>query len=98
MDRQSTRHNSGAASASSPTQEPPNASNLDLLQLFLPSRIINEFVQHTNNAAPHDWRHTTIQEVYAFIGVHIFMGIDRLPETEMYWSLDFGHPTVTSLF
>ena len=81
-------------------QQPPSddASAFDLLQLFLPRRLMEEFAHHTNIAAPHDWRHTTVQELYAFLGVHLFMGIDRLPRTEMYWSSTFGHPLITSLF
>ena len=59
---------------------------------------MEEFAHHTNTAAPNDWRHTTTQELYAFLGVHLFMGIDRLPRTDMYWSQTFGHPLITSLF
>ena len=59
---------------------------------------MEEFAHHTNAAAPHDWRHTTVQELYAFLGVHLFMGIDRLPRTEMYWGATFSHPLTTSLF
>jgi hypothetical protein len=36
--------------------------------------------------------------MYAFLGAHLFMGIDRLPRTELYWSETFGHPLLTSLF
>jgi hypothetical protein len=80
-------------------KEPPDyASILDLLQLFLPPSLIQQFAQYTNAAAPHDWRPTTEQELYAFIGVHIFMGIDRLPSTHMYWSSDFGTSIITSRF
>jgi len=77
---------------------PADASPLDLLQLFLPSNLMEEFAHHTNAAAPRDWRHTTAQELYAFLGVHLFMGIDRLPRTDLYWSQTFGHPLITSLF
>ena len=61
-------------------QQPPSAdaSPFDLLQLFLPINLMEEFAHHTNTAAPRDWRHTTSQELYAFLGVHLFMGIDRL--------------------
>lgn len=75
-----------------------NSSPFQLLQYFLPHQLMEEFAQHTNNAAPHDWRHTTASELYAFLGVHIYMGIDRLPSTEMYWSQTFGHSFITSLF
>jgi len=76
----------------------PDCSPFQLLQCFLPRRLMQEFAQHTNAAAPHDWRPTTAEELYAFLGVHLFMGIDRLPRTEMYWSQTFGHPLITSIF
>jgi hypothetical protein len=81
-------------------QQPPpaDATALSFLQLFLPQRLMEEFAQHTNATAPHDWRPTTAAELYAFLGVHIYMGIDRLPRTELYWSETFGHPRITSLF
>lgn len=69
-----------------------------LLQRFLSPALMEEFAAHTNAAAPHGWRPTTAAELYAFLGVHLFMGIDRLPRTEMYWSETFGHPLITSLF
>jgi hypothetical protein len=77
---------------------PANATVFTLLQLFLPQQLMEEFAQHTNAAAPHDWRHTTAAELYAFLGVHIFMGIDRLPSIEMYWSEAYQHSTITSIF
>lgn len=77
---------------------PADSSPLQLLQLFLPPSLMEEFAQHTNAAAPHGWRPTTAPELYAFLGAHLFMGIDRLPRTEMYWSSTFGHPLLTSLF
>lgn len=82
-----------------PQRVPPvDATPLELLQLFLPSRLMQEFAAHTNAAAPHDWRHTTSAELYAFLGVHIYMGIDRLPRTEMYWSDTYRHPHIATLF
>jgi hypothetical protein len=71
---------------------------LQLLQRFLPPTLMEEFAQHTNAAAPHDWRPASAAELYAFLGAHLFMGIDRLPRTEMYWSNTFGHPLMTSIF
>jgi hypothetical protein len=81
-----------------PQRLPPDCTPFQLLQCFLPRSLMDEFAQHTNAAAPHDWRPTSAEELYAFLGVHLFMGIDRLPRTEMYWSQTFGHPLVTSLF
>jgi Transposase IS4 len=77
---------------------PSDDTPLELLQRFLPHRLMEEFAQHTNATAPHDWRPTTAAELYAFLGVHLFMGIDRLPRTEMYWSQSFGHPLIASIF
>jgi hypothetical protein len=71
---------------------------MELLQLFLSPPLIKEFVQHTNAAAPADWKQTTASELYAFIGAHIFMGIDRLPRTAMYWSAAYRHETIISIF
>ena len=77
---------------------PANITPLQLFQYFIPLRLMEEFAHHTNAAAPHDWRHTTAQELYAFLGVHLFMGIDRLPSIEMYWSAGYQHSTITSIF
>jgi hypothetical protein len=82
-----------------PRRAPPvDATPLELLQLFLPPRLMYEFAAHTNAAAPHDWRPTSASELYAFLGVHIYMGIDRLPRTEMYWSDTYRHPHISTLF
>jgi hypothetical protein len=80
------------------TKVSSHTSVFELLQLFLPKRLMQEFAHHTNNAAPHDWRSTTISELYAFLGVHLFMGIARLPNTDMYWLSEFGHQLISSHF
>jgi hypothetical protein len=77
---------------------PPNTTPMQLLHYFLPPQLIDEFAQHTNAAAPHDWRPTTAAEMYAFLGAHLFMGIDRLPSIDMYWSEAYQHSTITSIF
>jgi hypothetical protein len=77
---------------------PADTTPLQLLQYFLPQQLMEEFAQHTNDAAPHGWRPTTAAELYAFLGVHIYMGVDRLPRTELYWSETWGHPFITQLF
>ena len=46
----------------------PDCTPFQLLQCFLPRRIMQEFAQHTNAAAPNDWRPTTAEELYAFLG------------------------------
>jgi hypothetical protein len=72
-----------------------DATPLQLLQRFLPHSLMEEFARHTNAAAPHDWQPTTAAELYAFLGVHLFIGIARLPRTEMYWSSTLANPLVT---
>jgi Transposase IS4 len=62
---------------------PAGATPLQLLQHFLPLQLMEEFAQHTNDAAPQDWRHTTAAELYAFLGVHIFMGIKNVYKSKM---------------
>jgi hypothetical protein len=79
-------------------QQLSDDSPLQLLQRFLPPALMEEFARHTNAAVPHGWRPTTAAELYAFLGAHLFMGIDRLPRTEMYWSADFAHPLLTAAF
>jgi hypothetical protein len=79
-------------------QESSDDTPLQLLQRFLPPNLMQEFAHHTNTAAPHGWRPTTAAELYAFLGAHLFMGIDRLPRTELYWNSTFSHPLITSLF
>jgi hypothetical protein len=81
-----------------PQRVSPDSTPLQLLQCFLPRSLMEEFAQHTNAAAPHGWQPTTAEELYAFLGAQLFMGIDQLPRTEMYWSETFGHPLITSLF
>ena len=77
---------------------PADITPMQLFQYFIPLGLMEEFAHHTNAAAPHEWRYTTAQELYAFLGVHLFMGIDRLPRTEMYWSAGYQHSTITSIF
>jgi hypothetical protein len=77
---------------------PLNVTALQLLQRFLSPELMEEFAEHTNAAAPDDWRHTTAAELYAFLGAHLYMGMCRLPETEMYWSETFRQLRVTEVF
>jgi hypothetical protein len=77
---------------------PADATPLRVLQYFLPQQLMEEFAQHTNAAAPHDWRPATAAELYAFLGAHLFMGIDRLARAELYWNAAFQHSRLTSTF
>jgi hypothetical protein len=72
------------------------------LQLFLPTELMQQIAAHTTayahtRGAAADWQ-TSASELYAFLGVHIFMGICPLPQWHMYWSAEFQQPFVASAF
>jgi hypothetical protein len=78
------------------------ASPLEFLQLFLPRALMQQHAHWTTvyarqHGAELTWR-TTPAELYAFLGVHIYMGIVALPRLHMYWSGLYSQPFVTSLF
>ena len=75
-----------------PMRLPAPVSRLSLLQLFLTPDLITSWAQLSNAAAGAAWPPTDSYELLAFIGVHIFMGIDSLPERRMYWQGDTRHP------
>ena len=41
-----------------------------------------------NNDPPPQWTETTAAELKAFMAIHIFMGINKMPNYRMYWSSD----------
>jgi hypothetical protein len=67
-----------------------------LFSQFLTTDIIDEFVTHTNAYAPRGWTPTTRDEIRAFIGVRIYMGIVRLPMIDLYWSDEFNQSLITT--
>jgi hypothetical protein len=80
-----------------PMRLPAPVSRLSLLQLFLTPDLITSWAQLSNAAAGAAWLPTDSYELLAFIGVHIFMGIDSLPTRRMYWQSDTRHPTVATV-
>lgn len=76
---------------------PAAISRLSLLQLFLTPELMDSWSHLTNAAAGAAWPPTDTYELLAFIGVHLFMGIDSLPERRMYWQADTRHPTVATV-
>ena len=42
-----------------------------------------------NNPSSRAWSDTTVEELKAFVGLLILMGIVRLPRLELYWSMNF---------
>lgn len=77
-------------------------SPLDFLQLFLPPGLVQQWADYTNDyaqqrGAERSWR-TTATELYAFLGLHIYMAICALPQWHMYWSHEYQQPFVASVF
>ncbi len=88
-----TRH----VAVGAPMRLPAAVSRLSLLQLFFTPALTDTWAQLTNAAAGAAWPPTDRHELLAFIGVHIFMGIDSLPQRRMYWQADTRHPTVAAV-
>jgi hypothetical protein len=80
-----------------PMRLPAALTRLHLLQLFLTTALMESWAQLTNAAAGAAWQPTDSYELLAFIGVHIYMGIDSLPQRRMYWQADTRHPTVAAV-
>jgi hypothetical protein len=80
-----------------PMRLPAQISRLNLLQLFLSPELLASWAQLTNAAAGAAWQPTDSSELLAFIGLHLFMGIDSLPERRMYWQADTRHPTIAAV-
>jgi Transposase IS4 len=80
-----------------PMRLPARVSRLSLLQLFLTPELMTSWAQLTNVAADAAWQPTDSYELLAFIGVHVFMGIDSLPERRMYWQSYTRHQTVAAV-
>jgi hypothetical protein len=80
-----------------PMRLPAAVSRLSLLQLFLTPAHTDSWAQLTNAAGGAAWPPTDTHELLAFIGVHIFMGIDSLPQRRMYWQGDTRHGTVAEV-
>ncbi|XP_053393043.1 piggyBac transposable element-derived protein 4-like [Mercenaria mercenaria] len=74
-----------------------SATPLDYFWLMFPVRLIAMIVRYTNSYAAwkqaregHDkyWEDVTEPEIRAFLAVNMVMGIQQLPQMEMYWSSD----------
>ena len=77
--------------------DPVTASPIDYFWLLFPIQLIEVLVGFTNRYAawkqhregpdPY-WEDVTVPELRAFLGINILMGVNELPETDMYWSSD----------
>jgi hypothetical protein len=75
-------------------------SPLDLFQVFLPPSLVQHLADCTNEYASSkiavEWTPTNTSELYCFIGLLVYMGIDHLPQLPMYWSGLYSHTFVSA--
>ena len=74
--------------------QPTSADPAELFQLFFTDDIVRHLVEETNRYAaqclegkPTVWS-TNVEELRAYFGFYIFMGLVREPEIRDYWSND----------
>ena len=89
---------------------PPNSSVLDYFLLLFTTELLQIIVDNTNAYAAEvdldreemrgDFPPTSIDEMKAFLGVVILMGIVKLPKIALYWSTDtrFYQPSIAKVF
>lgn len=74
------------------------ADTRDYFRILFPDSLFEHMVEQTNNYAlyrqrrsgksdPH-WHPTDVREMKAYVGLNILMGINQLPDTDMYWASD----------
>lgn len=75
-----------------------DADTRDYFRLLFPDSFFEHMVEQTNSYAlyrqrrsgksdPH-WHPTDLREMKAYIGLNILMGINQLPDADMYWASD----------
>ncbi|KAF1960175.1 hypothetical protein CC80DRAFT_582566 [Byssothecium circinans] len=71
---------------------------IDLLLQFIPRSLVQKWAQWTNeapllkegpyakNSRVHSWKNTSVDEIYLFLGILIYMGIHCESKISRYWS------------
>lgn len=77
--------------SSGPTYQLPfDANPLQFFMVIFPLALVQIIVDNTNfyaaQSVDQGWVDTTIDEMKAFLGLQILMGIIQLPRYTMYWS------------
>ena len=76
---------------------PPGTSILNIFKMFFTTTLVASIVEQTNKYAqqvlgvdcgPPRWTDVTPEDIWAFFGFAILMGINRLPALHHYWSKD----------
>nr|XP_023657178.1 pogo transposable element with ZNF domain isoform X2 [Paramormyrops kingsleyae] len=72
-----------------------NADAIDFFHLLFPTSFLDVIAKETNAFATYsqvmgqgdpDWVPVTVSDIQGFLGLSILMGLQSLPEIEMYWS------------
>ena len=87
----------GHVAVGAPMRLPAAVTPIHLLQLFLTPELMESWAHLTNATAGAAWQPTDSYELLAFIGMHIYMGIDSLPQRRMYWQSGTRHSTVAAV-
>jgi len=83
--------------ATGPTSgDAEDGTAIDFFYWMFPEELIEHIVAETNRYArecivtkpDREWYDTTLDEMKAFLGLHVLFGIERLPATRLYWSED----------
>ena len=69
---------------------------LDFFSLFVSEELFEKIVEETNRYARQcmlakpdpKWKDTTLAEMKAYFGLHVYFGIHKLPEYRLFWSND----------
>ena len=69
---------------------------LGIFQLFFTSATVGTIVCETNtyarqvlgDQASDKWTDVTVEDIWAFLGFALLMGINRLPQIPLYWNTD----------
>ncbi|GBP39408.1 PiggyBac transposable element-derived protein 2 [Eumeta japonica] len=77
---------------------------VEMFDNFFPVYIVNNIVEQTNLYAHQNncknWTDVTSSEIRAYLGVLIMMGLNPLPDVELYWSSDpfYNNSEMTKAF
>lgn len=77
---------------------------IDIFQNFFPTTLIDKIVRETNAYAAlkgsKNWTDITSAELKAYLGVLLMMGLNPLPDMNLYWSSDsfYNNPEISKVF
>jgi len=95
-----------------PSFFPKNPHPFDYFSLFFTPDLLQTITTNTNRYASlqklrvpqervREWTDLLWEELHAFLGVIIYMGVHEEPQTEIYWNMDFNkgplHPITTHI-